>query len=58
MQYDKMIMNKDTVLMILWSINLGALMANLVWMIVTEISFQKRIKGIKDQIDKLKGEQE
>ena len=53
-----MIMNKDTVLMILWSLNLGALMANLVWMIVTEISFQKRIKGIKDQIDKLKGEQE
>ena len=51
-------MNKDTVLMILWSLNLGALLVNFVWMIVMEISFQKRIKVIKDQIDKLKGEHE
>ena len=47
-------MNKDVVLIALWSLNIGLLIANLVWMIVTEISFQKRVKKIQKQLNKLK----
>ena len=47
-------MDKSTVLIIIWSLNLGLLIANLAWMIFTEISFQKRVKRIQEQLDQLK----
>ena len=47
-------MNKDVVLIALWSLNLGLMIANLAWMIVTEISFQKRVKKIQEQLNQLK----
>ena len=47
-------MNKDVVLIAIWSLNLVLLIANLVWMIVTEISFQKRCKKIQEQLNQLK----
>ena len=47
-------MNKDVVLIALWSLNLGLLIANLVWNIVTDISFQKMVKKIQKQLNKLK----
>ena len=43
-------MNEDVVLIALWSLNLGLLIANLVWMIVIEISFQKRVKKILNEL--------
>lgn len=46
-------MDKDILLLIIWSANAGLLVANLAWMIVSDISFRKRHKRLQEQIDKL-----